>query len=79
MSPELVVILSGTLTFGVPLVVAVREVIVTKRGGGWRPERLPDPRPVKPLPPCLLPPFPPLARLRAPSADAPRHRVLEDA
>ncbi len=76
MSPELQVILSGTLTFGVPLVVAVREVIVTKRGGGWRPERLPEPRPVKPLPPCLLPPPP---RPRAPDADAPRRRVLEDA
>jgi hypothetical protein len=57
MSPELVVVLSGTLTFGVPLVVAVREVIVTRRGGGWRP----PPRP------------------RAPNADAPRRRVLEDA
>ncbi len=84
MSPELVVVLSGTLTFGVPLVVAVREVIVTRRGGGWRPERLPDPRPVKPLPPCLLPPFPPVPGSRAPdaptpNAPTPRRRVLEDA
>ena len=75
MSPELQVILSGSLTFGVPLVIAVREIIVTKRGGGWRPERLPEPRPVKPLPPCLVPSPRPLG----PIADAPRRRVLEDA
>jgi hypothetical protein len=75
MSPELQVILSGSLTFGVPLVIAVREIVVTRRGGGWRPERLPEPRPVRPLPPCLLPP----PRPRLPIADASRHRVLEDA
>jgi hypothetical protein len=75
MSPELQVFLSGTLTFGVPLVVAVREIVVTKRGGGWRPERLPEQRPTKPLPPCLLPP----PRPRGPLADVPRSRVLEDA
>jgi hypothetical protein len=75
MAPEIVVILSGTLTFGVPLVVAVHELVVTKRGGGWRPERLPEPQPRKPLPPCLLPP----PRPRLPSADTPRVRVLEDA
>jgi len=75
MSPELQVILSGSLTFGVPLIVAVREIIVTKRGGGWRPERLPEPRPIKPLPPCLLPP----PRPRPQHFDTPRPRVLEDA
>jgi hypothetical protein len=77
-APEIQVILSGALTFGVPLAVAVREIIVTKRGGGWRPERLPEPRPVTPLPPCLLPP----PRPRLPMHDAPgptRQRVLEDA
>jgi hypothetical protein len=75
MSPTLQVVLSGTLTFGVPLVVAVRELVVTKRGGGWRPERLPEPQPRKPLPPCLLPP----PRPNRPYADTPRPRVLEDA
>jgi hypothetical protein len=75
MAPELQVILSGALTFGVPLAVAVRELIVTRRGGGWRPERLPEPRPQKPLPPCLIPTLGP----RRPIADAPRPRVLEDA
>jgi hypothetical protein len=69
------VILSGVLTFGVPLVVAVHELVVTKRGGGWRPERLPEPTPQKPLPPCLIPNLGP----RRPIADAPRPRVLEDA
>ena len=75
MSPEVFVVLSGTLTFGVPLAVAVREIVVTKRGGGWRPERLPEPRPIKPLPPCLLPP----ERPRIADVDAPCPRVLEDA
>ncbi len=85
MAPALQVILSGTLTFGVPLLVAVHELVFTKRGGGWRPERLPEPRPQKPLPPCLLPP----PRPRGPMADIPgpatrearaiAQRVLEDA
>jgi len=78
-TPELQVILSGALTFGVPLAVAVRDLVVTKRGGGWRPERLPEPEPRRPLPPCLLPPYPSNGR----RADAPRPvtrpRVLEDA
>jgi hypothetical protein len=73
MSPGLQVILSGTLTFGVPLVVAVRELVVTKRGGGWRPERLPEPQPRKPLPPCLIPQLGP----RLTDADTKRPRVLE--
>ncbi len=75
MAPGLQVILSGVLTFGVPLVVAVHELVVTKRGGGWRPERLPEPTPQKPLPPCLIPNLGP----RPPIADAPRPKVLEDA
>jgi hypothetical protein len=75
MDPGLQVILSGTLTFGVPLVVAVREIVITRRGGGWRPERLPEPRPQKPLPPCLIPQPGP----RPPIAHTPRPRVLEDA
>ncbi len=75
MAPALQVILSGTLTFGVPLAVAVHELIVTRRGGGWRPEKLPDPQPRKPLPPCLIPQLGP----RPPLAHTPRPRVLEDA
>ena len=66
MSPATQIILSGTLTFGVPLVLAVRDLLVLKRGspdGGWRPEP-PEPIPPKPndgghpvrrpLPACLL-------------------------
>jgi hypothetical protein len=74
MRPELLVFLSGLLTFGVPLFVAVRELVVTGPGSGWRPERLPDPEmPRKPLPPCLIPP----SRPRAPEPAAPRQKVLE--
>lgn len=50
MSPGTQIILSGTLTFGVPLALAVRDLIVLRRssgGGGWRPE---PPEPVRPLP-----------------------------
>jgi hypothetical protein len=75
MRPELLVLLSGALTFGVPLLIAVRELKVTGPGSGWRPERLPDPEmPRKPLPPCLIPPS---RRPRAPEPAAPRQRILE--
>ena len=51
MSPATQIILSGTLTFGVPLVLAVRDLIVMRRsgggGGGWGGE---PPGPVAPLP-----------------------------
>ena len=65
MSPGTQIILSGTLTFGVPLALAVRDLIALRRppSGGWRPEPA-DPTPPPPsggggqarpaLPACLL-------------------------
>ncbi len=49
MNPGTQIILSGTLTFGVPLVLAVRDLIYLRRpsGGSWRPE---PPEPVAPRP-----------------------------
>ena len=49
MNPGTQIILSGTLTFGVPLALAVRDLIALRRpfGGTWRPE---PPEPVAPLP-----------------------------
>jgi len=58
------VMLSGALTFGVPLALAVRELLDLKRrgGGNWdgdgpQPEPTPPPSPrgEKPLPDCLIP------------------------
>ena len=61
------VLLSGALTFGVPLAIAVRELIILKRrdGNGWdgdghrpvAPKPLP-PMDQKPLPACLIPVLP---------------------
>ena len=50
MNPGTQIILSGTLTFGVPLALAVRDLITLRRpsGGSWRPE---PPEPVAPSPP----------------------------
>ncbi len=75
MSPETQVMLSGSLTFGVPLVLALRELVVLRRrgNGGWRRERTPEPTTPKPLPPCLL--IPP--RLVRPPEPMPEKRVLE--
>ena len=58
MAPDTFVLLSGALTFGAPLAIAIRELIVLRRPprGGWSP---PPPEPVvpppKPLPDCLVP------------------------
>jgi len=67
MSPDLQITLSFALTFGVPAVLAVRELLLLKRDDGppdwiWRPEdmRPPDPKP-------------------APAKVIARERVLEDA
>lgn len=65
MRADVQVVLSGALTFGVPLVLALRELVVLRRGGGrgWWPDRgpepEPDPQPMRPteLPACLRPPF----------------------
>lgn len=74
------VMLSGALTFGVPLGLAIRELIALKRrdGGGWEGD---GPRPVapkplpydwsKPLPDCLVPVLP--------TGGPVRGRELEDA
>jgi hypothetical protein len=64
MSPELQILLSGALTFGVPLLLAVRELVLLRRAprGGWRPDPTPPaptppppPSGEKPLPDCLIP------------------------
>ena len=61
------VLLSGTLTFGVPLVLAMRELYDLKRrdNGGWDGDgpapSAPKPPPSpgqKPLPDCLIPRLP---------------------
>ncbi len=74
------ILLSGALTFGVPLVLAVRDLIALRRGrggGNWPPEpETPPPSPHsgspaqrKELPACLIP-------VRSPQPD-PRPRVRE--
>jgi hypothetical protein len=70
MPPDLHITLSFLLTFGVPIVLALRELRGLGTGGApWRkPLPAPDPGPVapdhglKPLPECLVPK--PLARVR---------------
>jgi hypothetical protein len=71
MSPETQVLLSGMLTFGLPLLLAVHELFALRRNGGngWKPDRTPDPKPrplplggtpvQRPLPACLIPVLPP--------------------
>jgi hypothetical protein len=67
MSPTTQVLLSGALTFGVPLVLAFRELHLLRRPGGkagWGGDPVtppsPPPRPAdgepprKPLPDCLI-------------------------
>jgi len=63
MSPSTFVILSGVLTFGVPLLLAVRELFYLRPSGGWTPDPPPPPEP-KPLPDCLIPK--PMVRRREP-------------
>lgn len=76
MSPVTFVLLSGILTFGAPLALAIYELLTTPgpRGPGRDddPPREIFPVAPKPLPACLLPKPLPLA-------PAPRVRVLEDA
>ncbi len=64
MSPEVQVFLSGALTFGAPLAIAIHELLALRRpppggSGGLPPE---PPPPQKPLPDCLIPR--PMARTR---------------
>lgn len=78
MGPEEFVLLSGTLTFGVPLALAARELWALRRdngggGGGLRErDRAPDkplaPGPagnLRPLPDCLIPKPLPASALRS--------------
>ncbi len=84
------VILSGVLTFGVPLLFACRELMALRRrpGGSWGgngppeppPERPPpDASPMKPLPECLIPkPMSSRPMISGPLSEVPqRRRVLE--
>lgn len=74
MTPLTFVLLSSTLSFGVPMALALRELLMLSPsapgGEGPPPEQhfVPAPRP---LPDCLLPPRLPVHDLRI--------RVLEDA
>ena len=82
MSPGVQVVLSGCLSFGIPLLIAAYELRSLRRyrggGGGWRrPAPAPQPRPVqggsgRPLPPCLVP----NSHWRAPSPDPVRSPEL---
>ena len=86
MSPATQVILSGLLTFGIPILFGIRELIALRRwkgdlGGGPDGSAEPKPLPlmpggglaVKPLPACLIP-------VRRPDlAPERRTRVLEPA
>jgi hypothetical protein len=71
MEASLFVLLSGTLTFGVPLIFGVHELLTLRPGGGDggrdpAPEIVPPPPSPgeapspKPLPACLIPNLPPL-------------------
>ncbi|MBV9654112.1 MAG: hypothetical protein JOZ42_06070 [Acetobacteraceae bacterium] len=77
MRPALQIFLSGCLTFGVPLLLALRELHALRRhggDGGWGPDPKPAPEThPKPLPPCLLVAFQPVGK---PSETA-RARELE--
>jgi len=58
MTPLTFVLLSGTLSFGVPLALAIRELLklsTSRPGGDKRTPEEPFPKPPKPLPHCLLP------------------------
>ncbi len=72
------VFLSGVLTFGVPLALAVHELIALRRPGrgAWGGDEPAEPKPLPPLPSapkqlpdCLIPQLPPrpaVARDRVP-------------
>ena len=76
MDAEWHMLLSGTLTFGVPLALAVRELVVLRRppGGAWPGDgpKTPAPLPMPPqsprsLPDCLIPRIAPTpVKARAP-------------
>jgi len=87
MTPSVQIILSGSLTFGVPLLLAVRELVALRRAnggaGGFDGPR--DDSPVSPPPGCepRTPSLPAClveaARTDAVAGQADRGRVLESA
>jgi hypothetical protein len=55
MRPDVQIILSGCLTFGVPLLIALRELVMLRRNNRpGRPFEPPKPPEPKPLPSCLI-------------------------
>ncbi len=81
MTPAAQILLSGALTFGVPLALAVRDLLTLRRGpsgGYWPPQpQTPPPQPTsggptirRELPACLIP-------VRATPQPEPRPRVRE--
>ena len=75
MTSETFVMLSGAISFGVPMAVGVYELLTiprSRRGGDEPPPEKPVPRGPKPLPDCLLP--------RPDRVPTPaRGRILQDA
>lgn len=70
MNAGLQVVLSGALTFGVPLVVAIHQLLIMRRPNrdGWGGDGPPGPNPgllpgnpPKRLPECLIPKLPPVS------------------
>ena len=62
MTSETFVLLSGTLTFGAPLVLAVFALRRRPQDDGWDRRTVEPPPPPKPLPDCLIPR--PITRVR---------------
>jgi hypothetical protein len=87
MSPDVQILLSGALTFGVPLALAIRELLVLDRGAGGRGGRDDDARGPDPAPSpdddASLPPLPAsfarLTQIDPAVARAAKLRVLEEA
>ena len=83
MTPATFVLLSGALTFGVPLYFAMRELKTLRPGGGGPgPDRRdPDPAPPKPDRPVTMVPQKPLpdCLIPKPMVHMPAQRELEPA
>ena len=88
MNADVNALLSGAVTFGVPLAVCIRDLFVLKRdrgGGGWGKPSPPSPPPpdseptlppaLRPLPDCLIPKLGSITVVE----HAPETRVLEPA